>query len=134
MAKKTKGVELQFDLSGSCKIHVNPNFKASFERDLKRGELSLSTSLQVGDDVFNFDIYANDVEGTFKFEPIDKKSYKLVLKGTYETIDDTGDLAPLKKLSSPPELLLDYVGDHDVNSHYIDGDEDKKLKIGKLRA
>jgi hypothetical protein len=132
MAKKAAKGELIFNLNIECIIKVPDEHRKSFEKDLKRKELSLSGALDVDGSSLGVNIYPDHVDGTFTFEKLDPNSYKLVVKGKYKTQDDFDDLPKIKKLSSVPELMLEYVCDLDSNWYYIDGDEDKKVELGTL--
>lgn len=133
MAKKPKG-EFNFDLDVNCLIRVPKEHLKSFQRDLKKGQISLTASLEVGSESLGFDIYADYIDGKMQFESVDPENYRLTIKGKYRTSDDFNALPAINKLSEKPKLKLDFVSDLDSNWYYIDGDEDKKIDMGVLSA
>ena len=124
---------INFDVDFECLIKVNPDGKDSFFRDLKRKELGLSVELVLDDVFYWWEIYADDFETGVTFHELDTSTFKVSAKGIIQKEFDAETYAQLQTESSVP-LILKNVCDHDLNSHYIDGSEDKSIEIGKYVA
>jgi hypothetical protein len=120
---------LKFDVDFECIIKVNSEGKQSFARDLKRQELSLSVRFQIDQFSHGLQIYQGDISNGIIFDEIDAETYKVSAKGIIQKEYDSETRAQLQEKSSTP-LIFSGICDHDVKDHYIDGDEDKKIKIG----
>ena len=132
MAKKPP--KLTFNLDFTCEIEVPAESRKAFEKDLKRGELSISAELTLGSEVNFFNIYSDNVEGSIAFGKISDTRYSVSAKGAYVTDDDSGILAVISKLKATPKLILTSVSDSEPNSYYVDGDEDKTVEIGSISS
>lgn len=133
MAKKVskkKGLMAKFEVEFECVIKINPDSRDAFYRDLKRKELCLSAEFVLDDIFHGMLIYSNYIENGIEFQELDSTNYKVSAKGLFQTEYDAEIYAQLQAADTTPLLLKD-VCDSNVASHYIDGDEDKSIVIGK---
>lgn len=130
MAKKPKKENLTFNIEFRCHIKVNSEYKDTFEADLKRGEICCSAECTIEDSCCSFNIYPDNVSGGIEFRQIDASTYEVSANGSYVTTDDFDKLPIVRKIDPKPLLILTYVYDSEINSHYINGDEDTNLPIG----
>lgn len=136
MAKK-KEVNALLELNADFKVLVPGNLKASFEKDLKRGELSLSIDIELGSVSMGNSIYPDDLkDGGVKFEELKDGFWNVTVKGSklleMNPEYDQDFIDAMKNGKSLP-VVLNYIGDNDSNDYFIDGDEAKKLKVGSAQ-
>ena len=134
MAKKSTKSDkpsINFAVDFSCKIRVSENGTKSFDRDLKRGELSLSLVYYVNGAMNGCSAYPDAISGGIRIEALSPSEYTVSAKGSFSTKDSFGKLPEILKADTT-ELIFEFVTDSDVNEHFIDGDSSKTLVIGKF--
>ncbi len=132
MAKKaSKVAQVNFDIDFSCQIVINPKGIASFERDLKRGELSLSLTYYVNGAMKGCSAYSDKISGGLNFEPAGDGKYVVSAKGRF-SVNDSFGILPKIIAAGGADLILEFVSDHDAHEHFIDGDQLKTFVIGKF--
>lgn len=133
MAKKG-AVKLIIQLDSEFKVLVPKELKSSFEKDLKRGELSMSVDNVVGSMEFNRSIYPDHVkEGALTFSEEKNDYWHVSVKGFVTAeLDPSFDKELIDALADGKSLpaLMNYVSDNDCNWYHIDGDDSKTIEIG----
>ena len=136
MAKKKIEIDSNFVLNGKFNIKVPKDLNSAFEKELKRGELSLSIEIHYNDLIGMQNIYADDItNGGLVFEKIDNEFYKVEVTGVVnKKLESEFDkkLIEFLKLNKSHVIVANYIGDNDSNCYYIDGDEDKTIVVGTI--
>ena len=82
MAKKKIEIDSNLVLNGKFNIKIPKDLKSAFEKELKRGELSLSIEIHYNDLIGMQNIYSDDItNGGLIFEKIDNDFYKVEVTG-----------------------------------------------------
>ncbi len=130
--KKTHKVIMQ--INSSFKIQVNNEFEKSFLIDEGKGKLCLNTFISSGDIDFSFNIYRDHIlNGSLTFGPITDGFVSVDVNGVVEkkinSVDDAELITTLQG-NAKCEIKLRDIYDSNLNSYYVDGDEEKSISIG----
>jgi hypothetical protein len=136
MAKKKIQIDSNLVLNGKFNIKIPKDLKTAFEKELKRGELSLSIEIHYNDLIGMQNIYSDDItNGGLIFEKIDNDFYKVEVTGVVnKKLESEFDkeLIEFLKLNKSHVIVASYIGDNDSNWYYIDGDENKTTAVGTI--
>lgn len=136
MARK-KEVNAQLKLDANFKVLVPDELKACFQKDLKRGELSLSIDVELGSVTMGNSIYPNDLkDGGVSFEELKDGFWEVSVKGSKlleMNPEYDQDFIDAMQGGKTLPVVVSYVGDNDSNEYYIEGSESKKLAIGSAQ-
>lgn len=137
MAKtKKKTVTLEMSVNASFSLKVPKTSQATFEKDLKRGEICINVHIRHGDQIAFMEIYPDHFsEGGLKIGKFSGETCPIEFSGkVIKEIDPNffDDLVPaLNKAGSLPLVLADISSNGDP--FYKDGDDSAIVDCGTAR-
>ncbi len=134
MAKKKP--QLRMTLDAEFMISVAGEAIEKLKTELTKGKACMSISIPYGDEIeYMMSIYIDHFkDGDMKISSYENGMAKIIAKGdVIRDLDPSFDAEFIEALKSegPLKIMCSDVCDNDVNSYYIDGNDDTRVKIGE---
>ena len=138
MAKKNSKPKLLITFSAAFAVEVPAECKDVFLKDLARMELSLSFSIEHGDNTSNQSIYPDDMKsGLLEFSTRSGQECNVKVDGVVERtleISFDKDLIEYLRSHGKIDVKLNSINDLGGNSYYLNGDFNNQIVVGKCEV